>query len=322
MSKKTIFISYTSTDLDKVEILENLIKNSKYFDPLIIADQRKALKPLAQKVIDGIKSADIIVPILTQDSIKEQWINQEIGYATSEKKTIIPVVQSEIIDKLKGFIHKEIDLPYTYKRGTKIIYSTTGFTKACELLITDLESEFGGINDNPKRLDSSIEKAIHLKKLKDLKEKKQQLINSPETLNQYRRIVRQDIIEGVKQKIRVIQKTTGIPFKIELNSEGELAIIISAEGFSSSIYWTCPNGNTIEGAFLFVIFWQGVMVFKINNLPPSEKKQIIKRGENKYFASINDNLQPTWTNSTEFTSGQIIESAIGWILRSIEKKLK
>jgi len=66
MEKKFIFISYASTDNEKVDILKNQILTSNSFEPIIIADQRKALKPLAQKVIDGIKKSDYIIPIMTQ----------------------------------------------------------------------------------------------------------------------------------------------------------------------------------------------------------------------------------------------------------------
>jgi len=71
MEKKSIFISYSSSDNEKVTILKDQILKGNSFSPIIIADQRKALKPLAQKVMDGIKKAEFIIPIITSNSFKE-----------------------------------------------------------------------------------------------------------------------------------------------------------------------------------------------------------------------------------------------------------
>lgn len=320
MPKRKIFISYSSADLDRVKILEELINKSKLFIPIIIADQRQALIPLAQKVIDGIKNSDIIVPILTTESIKGQWINQEIGFATSEEKKIMPIVQKEIIHRLKGFIHKEIDLPYSFSKGTKLLITNDSFIKACEVLLNDLETAYElPIND---KKDLSLEKAIRIKRERDLMNKKQELINSPMTVNQFRQIVFDEIIEGAKQKISNIQQEVDFHFKVEIKKAPELAIIFGAEGYSASIHWTQKSTNSVEGSFLNVVFWEGMMVFKFNNLPPSEQRKIIERGTNKYYSTINDDLLPIWKNNRLFSSGEIIDSAIDWILRSIEKDFK
>lgn len=108
--KEDIFISYSDNDKDKVDLIVKELKGNTKFKPLVIASNREALKPLAEKVADGIVKAKIIVPILTKNSITTQWINQEIGFATALNKKIIPIVEKDIIGILKGFIHREIDL--------------------------------------------------------------------------------------------------------------------------------------------------------------------------------------------------------------------
>src|SRR5688572_148609 len=113
---KQIFISYTEKDKSRMETLKRIIEQTKFFNPpLIIGDLSYASRPLDQKVIDGINMSDYIIPILTTNSISSQWVNQEIGFATASRKTILPIVQEESVDFLKGFIHKNIDLPYRYR---------------------------------------------------------------------------------------------------------------------------------------------------------------------------------------------------------------
>jgi hypothetical protein len=140
MPKKKLFISYSHVDITKVNIIKKVLLNNTSFEAIIIAFNREALKPLSSKVIEGIKSADCIIPILTSESIKTQWINQEIGYATALNKLIIPVVEIDCIDQLKGFIHKQIDLPYTYCLKSHKATENKGFKKQFAQLIDDLQT--------------------------------------------------------------------------------------------------------------------------------------------------------------------------------------
>src|SRR5687767_11563027 len=110
MSKKTIFISYSDQDNNKMRSLERVIKNGGQFTPTIIADNRQALVQLTEKVSSGILTCDYFIPIITRKSVATQWLNQEIGFAAATKRRIIPIVEYQLINKLKGFIHKQLDL--------------------------------------------------------------------------------------------------------------------------------------------------------------------------------------------------------------------
>ena len=115
-----IFVSYSQTDVRKVEILERKFQGNKHYSLLIVANKKAAMKTLAEKVIEGIKESDIFAPILTRNSIGAQWINQEIGFARAlieagSKMEILPLVESKVINDLKGFIHKQFDLPFHYE---------------------------------------------------------------------------------------------------------------------------------------------------------------------------------------------------------------
>jgi hypothetical protein len=112
-----IFISYSNNDKDKVDLIIAELKDHQTLKALVIANNREPGTLLAEKVKNGIKNSKIIIPIITEKSISEQWINQEIGYATGLNKKIMPIIQKDIIDTLKGFIHKQVDIPYSYEKA-------------------------------------------------------------------------------------------------------------------------------------------------------------------------------------------------------------
>jgi hypothetical protein len=114
--KRKIFISYSDYDKHKMRQLEKIINSEKELEPIIIADRKRALKYLPEKVKQGINECNYFVPIMTRHSINTQWINQEIGFAEASKNCkIIPIVELQIINDLKGFINKNADLPFCFE---------------------------------------------------------------------------------------------------------------------------------------------------------------------------------------------------------------
>ncbi|MEE4256367.1 MAG: toll/interleukin-1 receptor domain-containing protein [Bacteroidales bacterium] len=117
---KKIFISYSDLDKSKMNALKVAIdKDSSNIEALVIADQKKPLEVLSEKVIFGINNCDILVPILTNNSIGNQWVNQEIGYAFAKDKRIIPIIADNVFKKLKGFINPQVDCPFNYHSDPK-----------------------------------------------------------------------------------------------------------------------------------------------------------------------------------------------------------
>jgi hypothetical protein len=73
--------------------------------------------------------------------MNNQWVNQEIGYANAIGKQIVPIVEENILMKLKGFIHSQLDLPYLYKSDDKNkIREAIFFAKCCKQLVLDIEN--------------------------------------------------------------------------------------------------------------------------------------------------------------------------------------
>ena len=136
---KKVFISYSDDDRSKMRSLGKIITNSARFNPIVVADRRDAFTALTDKVKQGIFECDYFVPLFTKSSIFSQWVNQEIGFAAALNKKIVPIVDRELIDKLKGFIHKNIDLPYLYSDiPAAPKKNRAAFRKACNLLVNDL----------------------------------------------------------------------------------------------------------------------------------------------------------------------------------------
>jgi hypothetical protein len=145
-----IFVSYTDADKDKVDLIVKEIKLSSNFEAIFIAEQREPLKALSMKVEEGLKKAEIFVPILTKNSITAQWLNQEIGFAKASGLKIMPIVESDQIDVLKGFIHKQIDLPYKYSPNSSKTKVRNDFLNQVRRLLSDLVEEFPDLEILPK----------------------------------------------------------------------------------------------------------------------------------------------------------------------------
>ncbi len=83
--------------------------------PIIVAKHISPGLTLAEKVKRAINDCDVLIPIITKNSILNQWVNQEIGFAEAKKIKIFPIVERRLIKKLKGFIHNQIDIPFSFE---------------------------------------------------------------------------------------------------------------------------------------------------------------------------------------------------------------
>jgi nucleoside 2-deoxyribosyltransferase len=158
--KKKLFISYGNDNFNKVKLVVKNLENHPLFSPVVVANKREANKALVDKVTEGINDADYIIPILTKDSIHNQWINQEIGYASAKGKKIIPIIEESIMAQLKGFIHKQNDLPYKYKTkdDQQMREENKSFMNCFRLLIQDLEEELA-----PNSIETKLKITIPVK---------------------------------------------------------------------------------------------------------------------------------------------------------------
>lgn len=145
---KKVFISYSSSDSRKMTVFRDALSGSTLgFEPIVVAQTETPGRALSDKVKEGIKKSDYFVPILTVESITNQWVNQEIGFAESlqENLTVLPIVDTRIIANLKGFINNQLDLPFSFTgEGSRRKKESLSFKTCYESLIKHIEIEERG----------------------------------------------------------------------------------------------------------------------------------------------------------------------------------
>jgi hypothetical protein len=134
-----LFISYATEDVVKMKSLKKIIENKfkNNCEVINIVERRDPTMPLSEKIINGLNESRFFIPILTKNSIKNQWVNQEIGYAKAIESTdkdkikFFPIVENSILNILKGFIHKQLDLPFKYTSNKKFPQKESASYKKC-----------------------------------------------------------------------------------------------------------------------------------------------------------------------------------------------
>lgn len=139
MNKVKIFISYSTLDSEKKEIIKNLIYNSEKLEAIVVPEQYSSLTYNAEKIKASLDSCKVFLPILTSNSITNQWVNQEIGYAFGSNKIkledIYPIVEKNIMNDLKGFISSSNDLNFRFENNKD-------FSVTAEILVNQLVEKF------------------------------------------------------------------------------------------------------------------------------------------------------------------------------------
>jgi hypothetical protein len=149
-----IFVSFSNEDRKKLNSLSNALKKSdQRFQPIIIDKRTNPGKPLSAKVKEGIQETPFFISILTRSSYKNQWVNQELGYAVANDRNIYPIVEESILNDLKGFIHNQVDLPFIFEGGPLNSHKEAqSFMKCYKELIRHLEEIKFKASISPKKV--------------------------------------------------------------------------------------------------------------------------------------------------------------------------
>ncbi|MBI5540315.1 MAG: toll/interleukin-1 receptor domain-containing protein [Bacteroidia bacterium] len=323
-AQQELFISYSDFDKDKVHLIVNELEGNFNFKPIVIASNREALKPLAAKVAEGIIQADIIIPILTEKSVSTQWINQEIGYATALNKKIMPIVERDIIDKLKGFIHKQIDLPYNYSSNLNKSIENEEFIGQFRDLLFDLGNKNLPIKLNEVVvIKSELEKKIEIldgveAKIKFNKEKNA-FLNSPLGLDSAKEEMAK-MFTDILEKAKVLD-TKRLGSGYERNDYNPV-FVFRCFGLSFSLIWFQKYEETCEGSFLNINKWNGTYYYN-NEYVSIEKEDPISIANINYVFDRNVNNELCWFNQkdkNQYTSIQIVDDCLSWLIEEIAKK--
>jgi TIR domain len=98
-----IFVSYSTHDLDQVNLLRQQLANTPVNIPFVAEYSVLPSQELAKEISKAIEDCDLFVVLWSENASNSEWVRQEIGSASALKRTILPLVLTEGL-KLPGFI--------------------------------------------------------------------------------------------------------------------------------------------------------------------------------------------------------------------------
>ena len=105
--KFKIFISYSTKDLALATRAQKMLQQMGYV--AYVAEYNAAVGAvLTESIKQNIANSDLFLLLWSRAAKESEWVSQETGIATAQKKTIIPFILEEGLHP-PGFIH---DLKY------------------------------------------------------------------------------------------------------------------------------------------------------------------------------------------------------------------
>lgn len=116
MTKPQVFVSHAYEDLDKIQTFLYPINYLPI--ELYIAVEDASTGRISDTIRREIEKSQVIVPFLTDTSVENVWVNQEIGCAVAHDLDIIPLFQQS--SQLHGFISgiEGVSISYEYPHKT------------------------------------------------------------------------------------------------------------------------------------------------------------------------------------------------------------
>ena len=97
-----VFVSYSSHDLEHVELLQRQLSDS----PVEVFVAENSVAPsqeLGSTISQAIEQCDLFILVWSKNAQESTWVSQEVGRAGALKKKILPLVLTEGM-QLPGFI--------------------------------------------------------------------------------------------------------------------------------------------------------------------------------------------------------------------------
>jgi len=105
MTGEQVFVSHAPEDLDTVEELFGPVRNL----PFAVHVALEEIEPGRSRhnLTGRLDNSDVLVAVLTESSVSNTWVNQEIGYATANGVPIVPMYESPThragyVDRVEG----------------------------------------------------------------------------------------------------------------------------------------------------------------------------------------------------------------------------
>jgi hypothetical protein len=108
MRWEKVFISHCGDDNRIIEWMEKSL-SAIGIQPFIAERLIGAGRNIPHGIAVNIEDSNVFLPVITKNSLGNQWVNQEIGYAYCYRRTnpnpfIIPLVENGLVNSTKGFL--------------------------------------------------------------------------------------------------------------------------------------------------------------------------------------------------------------------------
>ncbi len=127
-----VFISHSTQDQGLVIKLANIL--SKFGVEVLVAEWY--LSPgqqIDKKIFDKIEKSDCVVVLLTQNGIRSNWVQQEIGYALKCDRPLIPLVEKGIDEKELASLKGKEYIEYNSYQPQQSLIKTSTYVKSLKL---------------------------------------------------------------------------------------------------------------------------------------------------------------------------------------------
>lgn len=124
--KYKIFIAHASEDAEYVRGIRDRLSNICEFEPYLAQDYPSYGENFKTRIQNAIESCDFFIVNMTANTLSNQWVNQEIGYASAVKRKdesrlhIIPISNYDL--RVRGMITRDTeDFLITDRKDDKTI---------------------------------------------------------------------------------------------------------------------------------------------------------------------------------------------------------
>ena len=107
-----VFLSLDSTDAESARKIRNLI--SRHMNARVFMDEDLSIgENWKSKLQNAIRSADIVVALLTPHALNSSWVLQEVGGAWFLEKPILPIVtRKDLLNRFSLTLRPDIAVEF------------------------------------------------------------------------------------------------------------------------------------------------------------------------------------------------------------------
>lgn len=102
MTGEQVYVSHAPADLGVVEEVVGTVRNFP-FDTYVAMEEVEPGRN-RENLAGRVANSDVVVAVLTADGAGDQWVNQEVGYASARGVPVLPLYESP--DHRGGYLHR------------------------------------------------------------------------------------------------------------------------------------------------------------------------------------------------------------------------